>query len=98
MLDKYRLAFRHDKNDDDTFIQIKHLDTIPFVVINYGDHNEIYLELDPLDKGYSLRNRIHMCGSYGTLRITSDQIGFDLFDSETAIFRLENNKGEFITI
>ena len=104
LLPSYRLAFRHDKNDDATFIQINHLDTIPFVVIKYSDDNEMYLELDPLAKGYSLRNRIHMCGSYGTLRISPDKVGFDLFDSETkssypiGIFRLENNKGEFVTI
>ena len=68
------------------------------------DNDETYLELDPRGKGYILKKCIHTCSVYGTLRIGNDnKIGFDLRNDlsvlfSDALFRLENNKGEFIYV
>ena len=103
LLPSYRQAFRNDNSNDNDFIEKRNLNNISFIVINYDD-NTYYLELEKMDKGYILKRRIHQCGDYGIICINKDHnIGFDLHDTNNnslhpAIFRLENDNGEFINI
>ena len=107
LLPYFRQVKRHDNDVDDLFIDKLNMKSIVFIVLEYDPGQYNFLELAREDKGYVLEKRIHMCGAYDEISVNGDIVGFGLTDTlpngtsqrrPAAIFRLENDQGEFINI
>ena len=65
--------------------------------------DNLYFELIKDNKAYSLARRIHNNGSHGIVSVNKKRrVGFDLYDNgmrlQPALFRLENERGELVSI